>query len=160
MQKTISRINEKFFFWMKNFFILFYSLKFKKFGKNNHIYFPVKIYGKRNVSIGNFCSINAFVHIWGNGGVDIGNNVMIATHVVITSVSHDYNGESLRFSEVILKKVIIEDEVWIGSSAVILPGIKIGVGAVIGAGAVVTKDVPSMAIVVGNPAKVLKYRLI
>ena len=56
------------------------------------------------------------------------------------------------------RNIIIEDDVWIGANSVILPGITIEQGAVIGAGSVVTKDVPSYAIVAGNPAKIIKYR--
>lgn len=54
--------------------------------------------------------------------------------------------------------IIIEDDVWIGCNSVILPGVKIGTGAIIGAGSVVTKNIPANAIVCGNPAKILKYR--
>ncbi len=138
--------------------ILIFSLGFKKFGKNNLIYWPVNIYGKDSVSVGDSCAINAFVHIWGSGGVEIGNRVMIASHVVVTSLTHDYLQKSMRFSPVIKKPVYIADDVWIGSGAIVLPGVRIGEGAVIGAGAVVTKDVPAQAIVVGNPAKIIKYR--
>lgn len=58
----------------------------------------------------------------------------------------------------IAKPVIICDDVWVGANSVILPGITIGKGAVVGAGSVVTKDVPAYAIVMGNPAKIKKYR--
>lgn len=58
-----------------------------------------------------------------------------------------------------LRKVTIKDDVWIGTRAIILPGITVGKGAIIGAGSVVTKDVPDYAIVGGAPARVLKYRL-
>jgi acetyltransferase-like isoleucine patch superfamily enzyme len=54
--------------------------------------------------------------------------------------------------------VVIEDDVWIGTGAIILPGVKIGIGAVVGAGSVVTKDVPNFAVVFGHPAKLLKMR--
>lgn len=64
----------------------------------------------------------------------------------------------MRYAPIIAKPVIIKDDVWIGSNAVIMPGITIGKGAVIGAGAVVTKDVPPNAIVMGIPAKLVKYR--
>ena len=57
------------------------------------------------------------------------------------------------------KPIIIEDDVWIGANSIILGGVKIGNGAIIGAGAVVTKDVPPRAIVAGNPAKLIKYRM-
>ena len=56
------------------------------------------------------------------------------------------------------KTIVISDDVWIGGHVIILPGVHIGNGAIVGAGAVVTKDVPQYAIVGGNPAKVIKYR--
>lgn len=126
--------------------------------KNVQIDFPVKFRDKKNIIIGNYVSVNAFVHIWGTGGVTIGNRVMIATQVSITTLTHDYSSINMRFAPIIKKPVFIEDDVWIGSNATILPGIKICEGAVIGAGSVVTKDVPRFAIVAGIPARVLKYR--
>lgn len=156
--KNYSRIKFVCTLYLKRIFLLYYGLEFKKFGKNNTFWFPVKILGKENISIGDNCALNAFIHIWGSGGVEIGNNVMIASHVTITSVTHDYTGPSIRYSELIHKKIVIEDNVWIGAAAIILPGIKIGEGAVIGAGSVVTHDVPSRAIVVGNPARIIKWR--
>lgn len=137
-----------------------FSLKFKNYGKNNFVWFPVKIIGKNNIEIGSNVVINSFTHMWGAGGIIIGNNVMIASNVVITSLTHDYNSTNMRFSPIIKKKVIIGDDVWIGAGAIILPGINIGKGAVVGAGAVVTSDVPEFAIVIGNPAKVLKIRAV
>jgi len=133
---------------------------FRRFGKNNVIHRPVKIHGKEHISVGDSCSINAFVHIWGTGGVEIGDRVMIASHVAISSLTHDHSRQSMRHAPVVQKKIVIEDDVWIGSGAVILPGITLGQGAVVGAGAVVTKDVPPWAIVVGNPARLLKMRQI
>lgn len=139
-------------------FFKIYGLQFQKFGKNNLVWFPVKLMRKKNISIGDNCAINAFVHIWGGGGVEIGNNVMIATHTSITTLTHDYNAESMRFSKIIAKPVNIKDNVWIGSNVVIMPGVTINMGAVVGAGAVVTKDVPENAIVIGNPARIVKFR--
>jgi acetyltransferase-like isoleucine patch superfamily enzyme len=131
---------------------------FRQFGKNNVIHPPVKIHGKEWISVGDSCSINAFVHIWGTGGVQIGNRVMIASHVAISSLTHDHRQESMRHSPVVRKSIVIEDDVWIGAGAVILPGIKLGTGSVVGAGAIVTKDVPPLAIVVGNPARIINMR--
>ncbi len=89
----------------------------------------------------------------------IGNNVRIAFGTTIWTTNHNYEGEALPFDEgVIVKPVVIEDNVWIGAKSIILPGVKIGEGAIVGMGAVVVKDVPPLAIVGGNPAKVLKYR--
>lgn len=135
-----------------------YLSDIKYIGKNLDIKFPVCFEGKENIEIGDDVSINAFVHIWGHGGVKIGNRVMIATHSIITSLTHDYNLENMRFAPAIAKPVIIEDDVWIGSGVIIMPGVKIGKGAVIGAGSVVTKDIPMNAIAYGIPAKVIKYR--
>ena len=118
---------------------------------------PICIEGADNVKIGHRVSIAAFVHIWGQGGVEIGDDTLIASHVAITSLTHDTIAPL--FSESLISKpVIIGRNVWIGSHATILPGIQIGDGAIIGAGAVVTKDVPENTIVVGVPAKVIKNR--
>lgn len=138
--------------------IVIYAHDLKRFGRRSKIRFPVCFEGKNFIEIGDDVSISAFVHIWGHGGVKIGNRVMIATHTAISSLTHDYTCENMRFGPVIMKSVTIEDDVWIGSNAVINPNVRIGKGAVVGAGSVVTRDVPPNAIVVGVPAKVMKYR--
>jgi maltose O-acetyltransferase len=137
--------------------ILIYKNRFLNFGNKNVIYFPIKIEYPEGVSIGNNVSINSYVHIWGTGGVKIGNNVMIASHACITSATHDYNKEDMIKVQV-LRNVEIQDNVWIGTGAIIMPGVIIGEGSVVGAGSVVTKNVPSRSIVIGSPAKVIKYR--
>ncbi len=118
---------------------------------------PICIEGAANVKIGNRVSMAAFVHIWGQGGVEIGDDTLIASHVAITSLTHDTTA-TLFAKSLISKPVIIGRNVWIGSHATILPGIRVGDGAIIGAGAVVTNDVPENTIVVGVPAKVIKNR--
>jgi maltose O-acetyltransferase len=109
------------------------------------------------VSIGDDVSLAAFVHIWGGGGVTIGDRVMIGTHVSISSLTHDYSAQVMK-GTLISRSVAIMDDVWLGSNAVILPGVTIGRGAVVGAGAVVTHDVPAGAIAAGVPARILTYR--
>lgn len=113
--------------------------------------------------IGKYCTIQA--------DVSIGNNVLIANNVgLIGKYDHDYSmiGVSIKDSDWIgdVKynykgknlKIIIKDDVWIGYGAIIFTGITIGQGAIIAAGSVVTKDVPSYSMVAGNPAKVKGYR--
>ncbi len=130
---------------------------FKYCGLDVFIQFPVRIEGASNVSLGNNVSINAFVHLWGQGNIRIGDDCLIASHVSITSLTHDPEAALYRTSH-IAKDVNIGNNVWIGSHAVILPGVNIGDNAIVGAGAVVNKDVPQNAIVAGIPAKVLRIK--
>ena len=109
------------------------------------------------IEIGDDVSIAAYVHIWGEGSVRIGNRVMIGSHSAITSVTHDHSVDPMR-DTVVLGSVVIEDDVWVGAHAVILPGVTIRSGAVVGAGSVVTHDVPARAIVAGAPARVARMR--
>ncbi|GAA4084390.1 hypothetical protein GCM10022392_01400 [Mucilaginibacter panaciglaebae] len=127
----------------------------KHCGNGTSIQLPVRLEGPEYISVGSNVSINAFVHMWGHGGISIGNDCLIASHVSINSVTHDTSAKFYRHT-IIEKMVVIGNNVWIGSHAVILPGITIGDNAVIGAGAVVTKDIPANVIVAGVPAKVIR----
>ncbi len=130
---------------------------FKSCGQNVSVYMPVCIADPENVEVGNNVGISPFVQMWGGGGIKIGDGVMIGSHTAITSESHDYNQESMH-GTLLRKRVVIEDNVWIGAHSIIMPGITIRKGAVIGAGSVVTKDVEPNAIMIGAPARLLKYR--
>jgi maltose O-acetyltransferase len=93
--------------------------------------------------------------------VSIGSDVIMGPEVVIMTTSHEFEDPDrpIRLQpEPPIKKVIIEDDVWIGTRVTILPGVHIGRGAVIGACSVVTKDIPQFGVAVGNPAKVLRNR--
>ncbi|MBN2181654.1 MAG: hypothetical protein JW715_07050 [Sedimentisphaerales bacterium] len=86
---------------------------------------------------------------------------MMGPEVIILTVSHKYDRTDIpmrRQGHNPPEPVTIGDDVWIGTRAIIMPGISIGDGAIIGAAAVVTKDVPAYAVVCGNPAQVIKYR--
>ena len=107
----------------------------------------------RNVRIGRGA------HVMGD--VNIENDVMIAPNVVIAGGAHGIkrNGIPMFYQAGKSKgPVSVGSDVWIGANSIVLNGIRIGNGAVIGAGSVVTRDVDDYAIVVGNPAKVLRYR--
>jgi acetyltransferase-like isoleucine patch superfamily enzyme len=121
------------------------------------LYFPISIEPRSKVVIEEGVAIAQFVQIWAHGGVRIGRNSLIAAHAIITSSTHDYRAVPIRSTR-IDKPVDIGADVWIGSGAIIMPGVTIGDGAVVGAGAVVLQDVAPNAIVVGNPATLLKYR--
>lgn len=132
---------------------------FKKFGIKSTVRYPSVFEGMENISIGQDSHIAPFVHIWGVGGLSIGDKVLIASHVAITTLTHDYTEESIRDSPIISKSINIMDGAWIGAHAVILPGVTLNRGCVVAAGAVVTKDVPEMAVVAGVPARIIKYRM-
>jgi maltose O-acetyltransferase len=132
---------------------------FKHCGSDVTIKLPVCLEGIGDISVGNNVSINAFVHMWGHGHINIGNDCLIASHVSITSLTHDPNAGLYRSGNV-AKAVNIGNNVWIGSHAVILPGISIGNNAIVGAGAVVNKDVPANAVVAGVPAKIIRINSI
>lgn len=92
------------------------------------------------------------------GPVSIGNHVNLAQGITVTALNHNFNDSELQIDEqgVSTCPVTIEDDVWIGANAVILPGVSIGTHCVIAAGAVVTKDVPPHSLVAGVPAKIIK----
>ncbi len=115
------------------------------------------LYQNPTLIIGNNTTLNYRNVISVEQKVQIGNNCLIAEEVKI----FDNNSHGLDFRNRLLTKeeakpIIISDHVWIGMNSIILKGVTIGKGAVIAAGSVVTKDVPSMALVAGNPAKVIK----
>jgi galactoside O-acetyltransferase len=103
------------------------------------------------IVIGNYCAINSFVKIFGHGGVEIGDHTQLGPGCLVTTTSHNYR-EDL---EAEFKKVTIGRLVWIGAYSIILPGVTIGDNSVIGAGSIVTKDIPTNSIAVGNPARVI-----
>ncbi|MFD2905926.1 acyltransferase [Sphingobacterium anhuiense] len=92
------------------------------------------------------------------GPVTIGNEVNIGQHVLISGLNHNYEDiqSTIASQGVTVAPVSIGDDVWIGGNVVILSGISIGQHAVIGAGSVVTKDIPAYSVAVGNPARVVK----
>ena len=132
------------------------KLMFEKCGKNvdigRHISFSSKVSLGDNSSIGD----NAYI----NGELTIGNNVMVAANCAFIASNHvtdridipmNQQGENE-------KPIIIDDDVWIGYGVTILPGVHIGKGSIIAAGAVCSKDVPEYVIVGGVPAKMIKAR--
>ncbi len=111
-----------------------------------------------DVAFGDDCTINAYACI--SGQVRCGNGVRIASHVSIVGFNHGFEDSDRPIHEQGLTSVGIDigNDVWIGANAVIVDGVNIGRGAVIAAGAVVTRDVPPLAIVAGVPAKVIRRR--
>ncbi len=112
------------------------------------------------IHFGKKCSLNRSGYVWGGGGVTVGNMVRIGPRVNITTNNHIFRDRSRAIMDqgADFGKIVIEDDVWIGANVTILPEVTIGHGAVVGAGAVVTKDVAPFSIVAGVPAKVIGVR--
>jgi len=127
-----------------------------KMGRDPSVLMGLEVREPRNIELGDNVVLNRGVLLDGRGGkLVVGNNVDVAQEVAIWTLGHDAHDDQHR---TLGAPVMIEDCVWIGHRAIILPGVRIGRGAVVGAGAVVTKDVPAMAIVGGVPAKVIGQR--
>ena len=116
------------------------------------------------ISFGDNVQMNDYVHIGSVGSITIGNNVLMASKIYITDHNHGSYTELMsdhplsipEARRAVSKPVIIEDNVWIGESVCVLPGVTIGKGCVIGALSVVSKSIPPYSIAVGSPAVVIK----
>ena len=138
---------------------LFYRLGGVKIGKGSALHMGTRFYNPKKINIGQDSIIGEGTVLDGRESLTIGNHVDIASEVMIYTSQHNINSENFAAVEDVIKKsVTIEDYVFIGPRAIILPGVKIGRGAVVGAGAVVTKDVDTLTIVGGVPAKEIGKR--
>ncbi len=113
-------------------------------------------WGGKHVRLGNYVYANFNLTLVDDGNIDIGDNVMFAPNVTVITATHpvlpSLREKGLQFNV----DVKICSNVWIGAGAIIMPGITVGENSVVGAGSVVTKDVPPNTVVVGNPARVLR----
>jgi len=129
-------------------------------GTKTSIFPRVAITHPDRVWVGDWATIQNDTFIHSQGGCHIGDYVGIAYGVTILTFNHNYrNAEAIPFdNKFFLQPVIIRDHAWIGFNSCILPGVEIGEGAIVGMGSVVTKNVPPLAIVQGNPATVVGRR--
>ncbi|MDR1690845.1 MAG: sugar O-acetyltransferase [Candidatus Methanoplasma sp.] len=109
-----------------------------------------------NIKLGNNVLINYDCILLDTGEISIGDNVLIGPGTKIVTAKHPMAAEKRRDWSVSCEPVRIEEDVWIGAGAVILPGVTVGARSIVGAGSVVTKDVPPDTVVAGNPARVLR----
>ena len=139
--------------------IYYYLVKNKavKVGDNLRVNYRSNI--TNNTYLGNNVNFNG-MKMAGTAKIIIGNNFHSGSGCYIMSSYHNYDyGEAIPYdSTMISEDVIIEDNVWFGINVIVVPGIKIGEGAIIQAGSVVVSDIPPLAIAGGHPAKVFKYR--
>lgn len=134
---------------------------FRASGQNINVEHGAYFGSGKGIEIGDFSGIGVNCHV--PPDIRIGKDVMMGPDVLIISRHQNHRFDDINrpmrlqgYAE--SSPVVIEDDVWLGARVIVLPGIRIGRGAVIGAGAIVTKDVPPYAVCVGNPARILRYR--
>lgn len=139
---------------------LLYSFVLKSMGSRCNICDGITILEPYLLSLGKRVSIHEYTLIGGGGEVKIGDYVAIGSHCSIISGTHNFSRRDIPIKEqgTTPDHIIIGNNVWIGTHVAILGGVKIGDGAVIGAGSVVTKDIPENSIAVGVPCRVKSYR--
>ena len=153
MIRYLNRFRHKLIRKIRVFFLL---RKVESHSKELYVGGKTVLTNKTN--LGKNPSFNGMI-INGIGKVTFGDNFHSGTDCLIITSNHNYNGSKLPYDEShIIKDVLIGNNVWFGDRVIILPGVTIGEGVIVQAGAVVVKDVPDYAIIGGNPAKVFKYR--
>ena len=132
----------------------------KRLGDNVAIFPDVYLLNVQALEIGNNVSLQPMVYIEAYGGIRIGNDVSIAEGASVFSVNHGFKdlNTPIKDQEITSLPIEIEDNVWIGSKATILGGVKISSGTIVAAGAVVNKPTETNSIVAGVPAKLVKKR--
>lgn len=134
-----------------------YRMGGMKIGIGSTIHMHTRFYDTKNITIGDDSIIGEYAVLDGRDTLNIGNHVAIASEVMIYNSKHDINDSDFK---AVNGKVTIEDYVFIGPRTIIMPNVTIGKGAVVSACAVVTKDVPSYAVVGGIPAQIIGERKI
>lgn len=125
---------------------------FGNIGEGSFVSAPIQGTCFDKVEIGNNVFVNSNCLFMSRGGITIKDNVQIASNCQLLSNNHDFYDRQI----LTCKPVVIEEGAWIGAGATIMPGIRIGKNAIVGACSVVTHDVPDCVVVVGSPAKVIK----
>lgn len=152
-------------FLIKNKVIQIFPLKiykFKSLGKGFRFIDLKNVFHADNISIGENVYFGRNIYIDAIQQIVINDGTMIGPNCTIISGSHNYNSADLKsipFDNKMKKgRVVIEQNVWIGANVCISANLTIGEGSVVGMGAVITKDVPPFSVVVGNPARIIKFR--
>ena len=137
----------------EEYYKLMYELFNHQIGEKSTIRNPVTVVEPNKVKMGKNSIIMNNALLMASGGIEIGDCTMVAAHAKLISNDHDLYDRSI----LTMVPIKIGNHVWIGAGATILKGVTVGDHAIIGGGSVVNKDVPPYAVVVGNPAKVVKY---
>ncbi len=128
-----------------------------KIGRSVHIYPSAVIYMPWNLAAGDYCAIGEDALIYNLGKITLGKNVTISHRAHVCAGTHDYTDPLF---PLLKPAIVLQDNVWVCAGAFVGPGITIHEGAVVGAAAVVTKDVDAWTVVAGNPAAAIKKRIL
>lgn len=126
-----------------------------KIGKRIHVYPGVKIWAPWNLELDDECGIANGVNLYSQAKIKIGKRAVVSQGSYICTGTHDYNKRS---NPLISKPITIEDHAWIAAEAFIHPGVTVGIGCVIGARSVVTKNMPEWTVCAGHPCIIIKER--
>ena len=139
--------------YSEEWFSLMKELFYNSLGENTVVNNQLTVVVPKNVKIGNDVAVMNGALMMAAGGITIEDKVLIAANVKLISNNHDpYERDVL-----LCKPILIKKGAWIGAGSTILPGVTVGKYAIVGSDSVVTKDVPDYAVVVGTPAKIIKY---
>jgi len=127
------------------------------FGRRVSVFGNFTVVNPKNIKIGSNCAINHDAFLLGRVGISIGDNVVLSARCMLLDAGLDSRAfDGLQDQVHVAAPITIENGVWIGAGAIILPGVTIGQYSIIGAGSLVRKDVPPRTIVAGNPAKIIR----
>lgn len=129
-----------------------------KLGQRAHAFGPFRVGNRRNITLGRDCAINPGVYLAGHHDIRVGKNVVFSIDCKVIDTGLDVaNFLAAEFPPHVSKPIVIEDDVWIGASAIILQGVTIGRKSIVAAGAIVTRNVPPQVVVAGNPARIIRH---
>jgi len=138
--------------------ILLLRLFGAKIGSQSHsIYSTCEIWAPWNLEIGDNVALSQRTNIYAVDKIKIGDNVVVSREAFLCTASHDISSSTM---ELFKAPIVVEANAWICARAIVMPGVTIGEGAVVGAGAIVTKNIAPWTVVVGNPARVVKQRVL
>ena len=154
LSQPFFRYSPRIFFGWRRFLLRLFGARI---GRKVNIYNSAVIYMPWNLEVGDWSSIGEHAFIYNLGRITIGANVTISQRTHLCAGSHDYTRRDL---PLLTPPIRIDDQAWICADAFVGPGISVGEGAIVGARAVAVKDVGPWDIVAGNPARLIKKRMI
>jgi maltose O-acetyltransferase len=143
--------------WVRARLLRYFLLKL---GTNTVVQQGLRMTNPEKISIGSNCNFGQGAFLTGGGGIRIGDWVGLGPDAKIWSVNHRFDNPDVPWmcQDWERNEVVIEDDVWLGANVFVMPGVRIGKGAIVSAGSIVSKSVPPFAIVVGNPGRVVGWR--